>query len=212
MMLVVLFFLASNAVAREQSFVANLKPAENLLQSFDNSLVTRCFGSSHASTALRADWRKQLTQVSKDLGTEFVRFHGLFDDDMSAVVKGNGKATKADMRKQKDATEQKGACTFKENQDFSDPGAGLFNATTKEECCELCYTRSTGLPQPCVAAVWGPWDGGTCYFKLGSNFPVQKNGTGIWSCITDRPSPRSYSFSWVNIFSVFDFLRSINMR
>jgi xylan 1,4-beta-xylosidase len=46
----------------------------------------RCVGSCHAATALREDWRKQLTQCRKQLGFQYVRFHGLLDDDMSVVT------------------------------------------------------------------------------------------------------------------------------
>lgn len=53
---------------------------------FDPSLVTRCVGSSHAATALRADWRAQLSQFKRDVNPDFIRFHGLLDDDMSVVV------------------------------------------------------------------------------------------------------------------------------
>ena len=48
---------------------------------------TRCVGSCHAATALREDWRRQL-KISKDeFDFEFVRFHGIFDDDMSACLR-----------------------------------------------------------------------------------------------------------------------------
>jgi xylan 1,4-beta-xylosidase len=43
-------------------------------------------GSCHATTALRADWQRQLAAARADLGVEFVRFHGVFDDDMSVVL------------------------------------------------------------------------------------------------------------------------------
>jgi len=39
-------------------------------------------GGSHANMALRADWQKQLTRCSKDLGFKHVRFHGILSDDM----------------------------------------------------------------------------------------------------------------------------------
>lgn len=51
--------------------------------------LTRCIGSGHAWLGLRQDWQDQLSTVHDDLGTEFVRFHGLLDDDM-AVYKGPG--------------------------------------------------------------------------------------------------------------------------
>ncbi|MDR2446087.1 MAG: hypothetical protein LBD58_02150 [Treponema sp.] len=44
-----------------------------------------CVGSCHAATALRADWRAQMTQCHSDLGFRYVRFHGLFNDDMNVV-------------------------------------------------------------------------------------------------------------------------------
>ena len=75
---------AANAFPANVTFVAELSRS---VGSFDSRLVTRCVGSSHASTALRADWRSELTAVQRDLGTSCVRFHGLLDDDMSVVLK-----------------------------------------------------------------------------------------------------------------------------
>ncbi|MDF2472784.1 MAG: hypothetical protein K0R21_566 [Anaerocolumna sp.] len=46
-----------------------------------------CIGSCHASTALRADWQQQLTRCQREIGYRYIRFHGLFDDDMSVVRK-----------------------------------------------------------------------------------------------------------------------------
>lgn len=45
-----------------------------------------CVGSCHAATALREDYRRQLERTHKELGFQYVRFHGLFDDDMSVVL------------------------------------------------------------------------------------------------------------------------------
>ena len=47
---------------------------------------SRCFGSGHAALALRSDWRAQLREAVHDLGLQEVRFHGIFDDDMSVVL------------------------------------------------------------------------------------------------------------------------------
>jgi xylan 1,4-beta-xylosidase len=47
---------------------------------------TKCVGSCHAATALREDWRMQLKRCREELGFEYVRFHGLLDDDMSVCV------------------------------------------------------------------------------------------------------------------------------
>ncbi|HOO25054.1 MAG TPA: glycosyl hydrolase [Clostridiales bacterium] len=46
-----------------------------------------CVGSCHATTALREDYRKMLTRCRKELGFRYIRFHGLFNDDMSVVIK-----------------------------------------------------------------------------------------------------------------------------
>ena len=46
----------------------------------------RCVGSGHATLALRADWQTQLQLAHTELGFEYVRFHGLLDDDMGTVV------------------------------------------------------------------------------------------------------------------------------
>jgi len=48
---------------------------------------TKCVGSGHAALALREDWREQLKKCREELGFEYVRFHGLFDDDMSVCTK-----------------------------------------------------------------------------------------------------------------------------
>ncbi len=43
-------------------------------------------GSDHATIALRADWQKQLLRCHKELGTRYVRFHGILSDDMGTLV------------------------------------------------------------------------------------------------------------------------------
>lgn len=48
---------------------------------------TKCVGSCHAATALREDWRRQLKTCREELGFEYVRFHGLLDDDMSVCLR-----------------------------------------------------------------------------------------------------------------------------
>ena len=45
----------------------------------------KCVGSCHAYTALREDYRMMLRKAKKDLGFQYVRFHGLFNDQMSVV-------------------------------------------------------------------------------------------------------------------------------
>jgi len=48
---------------------------------------TKCIGSCHAATALREDWRKHLKICREEFGFEYVRFHGLLNDDMSTCLK-----------------------------------------------------------------------------------------------------------------------------
>lgn len=43
-------------------------------------------GSCHATIALRADWQRQLSQSSRELGFRHVRFHGLLSDDIGTLV------------------------------------------------------------------------------------------------------------------------------
>jgi xylan 1,4-beta-xylosidase len=52
-----------------------------------NQYWTKCVGSCHAATALREDWREQLKKCREELGFEYVRFHGLLNDDMSVCIK-----------------------------------------------------------------------------------------------------------------------------
>ena len=45
-----------------------------------------CVGSGHAALALRADWQAQMRKCRDELGFQYVRFHGLLDDDMSVCL------------------------------------------------------------------------------------------------------------------------------
>ena len=47
----------------------------------------KCAGSGHAALALREDWRRQLKRCRDELGFEYVRFHGLLNDDMSVCIR-----------------------------------------------------------------------------------------------------------------------------
>ena len=42
-----------------------------------------CVGSCHAATLLRADVQEHIRKAHRDIGFRYIRFHGLFDDDMS---------------------------------------------------------------------------------------------------------------------------------
>lgn len=45
-----------------------------------------CVGSGHAPLALRTDYVRMLKQIHEELGIQYVRFHGIFSDDMNVVV------------------------------------------------------------------------------------------------------------------------------
>lgn len=47
-----------------------------------------CVGSCHAATVLREDVREHIRKAHKECGFQYLRFHGLFDDDMSVYFKG----------------------------------------------------------------------------------------------------------------------------
>lgn len=46
-----------------------------------------CVGSGHAPLALPTDYVRMLKQVHTELGIQYVRFHGIFNDDMGVVVR-----------------------------------------------------------------------------------------------------------------------------
>lgn len=48
----------------------------------------KCIGSCHAATVLREDVRNHIRKAHKECGFQYLRFHGLFDDDMSVVIGG----------------------------------------------------------------------------------------------------------------------------
>ena len=47
-----------------------------------NHVWNQCVGAGRANEALRADWQAQFREAVDVLGVRFVRFHGLFHDDM----------------------------------------------------------------------------------------------------------------------------------
>lgn len=63
-------------------FFCNLAEATTPLPHFWEHTV----GSDHAPIALRADWQSQLQRCHKELGFQYVRFHGLLSDDMGTVI------------------------------------------------------------------------------------------------------------------------------
>ncbi len=42
----------------------------------------KCIAAGRATEGLREDWRQQLREVQREIGFEYIRFHGIFHDDM----------------------------------------------------------------------------------------------------------------------------------
>ncbi|HEU4769962.1 MAG TPA: glycosyl hydrolase [Pyrinomonadaceae bacterium] len=64
------------------SFFCDLAEATTPLPHFWEHTV----GSDHAPMALRADWQAQLQRAHRELGFQYVRFHGLLSDDFGIVT------------------------------------------------------------------------------------------------------------------------------
>jgi xylan 1,4-beta-xylosidase len=47
-----------------------------------NRMYNFCVGAGRANEGLRADWQRQLRRAHDECGFRYIRFHGLFDDDM----------------------------------------------------------------------------------------------------------------------------------
>jgi xylan 1,4-beta-xylosidase len=58
-----------------QADIARVKCPTNRMYNF-------CVGAGRANEGLRADWQRQLRQVHDQCGFRYIRFHGLFCDDM----------------------------------------------------------------------------------------------------------------------------------
>jgi xylan 1,4-beta-xylosidase len=56
-----------------------------------NTMFKFCVGAGRANEGLRADWQRQLTEAHRECGFRYIRFHGLFDDDMGVYRDYNGK-------------------------------------------------------------------------------------------------------------------------
>jgi len=51
-----------------------------------------CVGAGRANEGLRADWQRQLRKAVAECGFKYIRFHGLFHDDMFVYREENGRA------------------------------------------------------------------------------------------------------------------------
>jgi xylan 1,4-beta-xylosidase len=57
-----------------------------------NRMYNFCVGAGRANEGLRADWQRQLRKAHEECGFRYIRFHGLFDDDMGVYQEQNGQA------------------------------------------------------------------------------------------------------------------------
>ena len=54
-----------------------------------NRMYNFCVGAGRANEGLRADWQRQLKEVRAECGFRYIRFHGLFCDDMGVYQQDN---------------------------------------------------------------------------------------------------------------------------
>ncbi|GIZ09766.1 hypothetical protein [Flavobacterium sp. UMI-01] len=81
------FLLAQVTTTVAQNVVVNSKEKGEKFEHFWSKGV----GAGRANEGLRAGWLEQLEKVQQDCGFEFVRFHGIFHDDMFPIFEKDGK-------------------------------------------------------------------------------------------------------------------------
>lgn len=57
-----------------------------------NRMHEFCIGAGRANEGLRADWQRQLVRAHEECGFRYIRFHGLFCDDMGVYFEDKGSA------------------------------------------------------------------------------------------------------------------------
>lgn len=85
----IVFLLASFLAFTASAQPSKTKPAERVIsvnmkaeKGPLNTMFNECVGAGRANEGLRADWQQQLAYVKKECGFRYIRFHGLFTDDM----------------------------------------------------------------------------------------------------------------------------------
>lgn len=77
--LTALFFIVMTAFGQvDQSVTIDYQVIDGPL----SRSMLRCVGAGRAHEGLRADWQAQLKLVKEECGFEYLRFHGIFHDDM----------------------------------------------------------------------------------------------------------------------------------
>ena len=94
--------LAPNLLSAETKSAAPLPSSSNLVRTISadfaketgplNRMPEFCVGAGRANEGLRADWQRQLRRVRTDCGFRYLRFHGLFCDDMGVYFEDKGRA------------------------------------------------------------------------------------------------------------------------
>lgn len=74
--------LATRSLAAESAAVRVIDADFSRERGPMNRMYNFCVGAGRANEGLRADWQRQLTRVRQDCGFRYIRFHGLFCDDM----------------------------------------------------------------------------------------------------------------------------------
>ncbi|WP_282123093.1 GH39 family glycosyl hydrolase [Algibacter mikhailovii] len=87
--LVIVLVFAQTVFSSAQNVSINAKEEGEKFEHFWSKSV----GAGRANEGLRAGWLEQLEKVQKNCGFEFVRFHGIFHDDMFPVFEKNGEYT-----------------------------------------------------------------------------------------------------------------------
>ena len=80
------FFFISFANSQERITVKSTDKGEKF-----EHLWSKCVGAGRANEGLRAGWMEQLEKVEMNCGFQYVRFHGLFHDDMFPIFKIDGR-------------------------------------------------------------------------------------------------------------------------
>lgn len=89
--------LCRSIVAAQLVATAVFAPAQRVIRADLNHVKGErdlswrlCVGSAHAGMELHAENMAQLSELHREIGFEYVRFHGIFTDDMHVYIERNG--------------------------------------------------------------------------------------------------------------------------
>src|SRR4051812_8928896 len=99
-LVVALMLLASPAAVQTAASAAPaaVTPSERIIDADigkisgpTNRMAEFCVGAGRANEGLRADWQRQLRRAREECGFRYIRFHGLFCDDMGVYFEDKGR-------------------------------------------------------------------------------------------------------------------------